>query len=88
MDSGERGMNPVAMTIINPQKEYWSRLFVSLPHYRLSYGARFEKHEGFDHMSTLSLEIEELKILSLNFLLYTYFLSSGSIPQYVTAATG
>ena len=22
-DSGERGMNPVAMTIINPQKEYW-----------------------------------------------------------------
>ena len=23
MDSGERGMNPVAMTIINPRKEYW-----------------------------------------------------------------
>ena len=23
MDSGERGMNPVAMTIINPPKEYW-----------------------------------------------------------------
>ena len=23
MDSGERGMNPVAMTIINPWKEYW-----------------------------------------------------------------
>ena len=23
-DSGERGMNPVAMTIINPQKEYWT----------------------------------------------------------------
>ena len=22
MDSGERGMNPVAMTIINPRKEY------------------------------------------------------------------
>ena len=22
-DSGERGMNPVAMTIINPLKEYW-----------------------------------------------------------------
>ena len=22
-DSGERGMNPVAMTTINPQKEYW-----------------------------------------------------------------
>ena len=22
-DSGERGMNPVAMTIINPQREYW-----------------------------------------------------------------
>ena len=23
-DIGERGMNPVAMTIINPRKEYWS----------------------------------------------------------------
>ena len=23
MDSGERGMNPVAMSINNPQKEYW-----------------------------------------------------------------
>ena len=23
MDSGERGMNPVATTIINPWKEYW-----------------------------------------------------------------
>ena len=23
MDSGERGMNHVAMTIINPQKKYW-----------------------------------------------------------------
>ena len=23
MDSGERGMNPVAKTIINPWKEYW-----------------------------------------------------------------
>ena len=23
MDSRERGMSPVAMTIINPQKEYW-----------------------------------------------------------------
>ena len=23
MDSGERGMNPVAMTIINPRTEYW-----------------------------------------------------------------
>ena len=22
-DSGDRGMNPVAMTIINPRKEYW-----------------------------------------------------------------
>ena len=22
-DSGERGMNPVAMTITNPRKEYW-----------------------------------------------------------------
>ena len=23
MDSSERGMNPVAMAIINPRKEYW-----------------------------------------------------------------
>ena len=23
VDSGERGMDPVAMTIINPRKEYW-----------------------------------------------------------------
>ena len=23
MDSGKRGINPVAMTIINPRKEYW-----------------------------------------------------------------
>ena len=23
MDSGERGMNPVAMTIMDPRKEYW-----------------------------------------------------------------
>ena len=23
MDSGERGMNPVAMTIINPREDYW-----------------------------------------------------------------
>ena len=23
MDSGERGVNPIAMTIINPWKEYW-----------------------------------------------------------------
>ena len=46
MDNGERGMNPVAMTIINPRKEYWpSRRsnqqppFLSLQRYRLSYGA-------------------------------------------------
>ena len=25
MDSGERGMNPIVMTIINPRKEYWMR---------------------------------------------------------------
>ena len=24
MDGGEKGMNPVAMTNINPRKEYWS----------------------------------------------------------------
>ena len=43
-DCGERGMNPVAMTIINPQKEYWpssgdrtSDLLFSSP-VRLSYG--------------------------------------------------
>ena len=23
MDSGERGMNPVTLTVINPRKEYW-----------------------------------------------------------------
>ena len=23
MDNGERGMNPVAITIISPRKEYW-----------------------------------------------------------------
>ena len=46
MDSGERGMNPVAMTIISPQKEYWPSqgsnqrpLFSSPQRYRLSYGA-------------------------------------------------
>ena len=46
-DSGERGMNPVAMSIINPRKEYsrvWDRtsdlLFSSPQCYRLSYGAR------------------------------------------------
>ena len=27
MDRGERRMNPVVMTIINPWKEYWLRLF-------------------------------------------------------------
>ena len=44
-DSGERGMNPVAMTIINPQKKYWSSrdrngdpLYPSTQHYRQSYG--------------------------------------------------
>ena len=26
MDSGERGMNPVTMTIINSWKEYWQSL--------------------------------------------------------------
>ena len=26
MDSNERGMNPVVMTIINPRKEYWPKL--------------------------------------------------------------
>ena len=32
MDSGERGMNPVAMTIINPRTEYWlSRRLNQLP---------------------------------------------------------
>ena len=46
-DSGERGMNLVAMTIINPRKEYWgsrdrtSNLLFSSPQcYRLSYGTR------------------------------------------------
>ena len=46
-DSGERGMNPVAMTIINPWKECWlnqgsiSDLLFSSPQcYQLSYGSR------------------------------------------------
>ena len=30
-DSGERGMNPVAMTIINPWKEYWLSLGLNQP---------------------------------------------------------
>ena len=52
MDSGEIGMNPFAMAIINPRKEYWpSRgsnqrsnprppVLNATDHYRLSYGAR------------------------------------------------
>ena len=47
MDSGEGGMNPVTMTIINPQKENWPSWgsnqrppVLSLQHYRLRYGAR------------------------------------------------
>ena len=28
MDSDERGMNPAAMTIISPRKEYWPSLWV------------------------------------------------------------
>ena len=54
-DSGERGMNLVAMTIINPGKEYWpSResnsdlLFSSLQSYRLRYGARLKVLENID----------------------------------------
>ena len=45
MDSGERPMNPIETTIINPQKEYWlsqdrtrDLLFSSPVHYRLRYG--------------------------------------------------
>ena len=43
IDNCERGMNPVAMTIINPRKEY-ARIVpaTSSPqHYRLSYGTWF-----------------------------------------------
>ena len=47
MDSDERGMNPVAMTIYDQYQEHWpSRgsnqrlLFSSLQRYRLSYEAR------------------------------------------------
>ena len=50
-DSGEGGMNPVAMTITKPQKEYWpsrgsnrNLLFSSLQHYQLSCGARRSKN--------------------------------------------
>ena len=49
-DSGEREMNPVAMTIINPRKEYWQsrgsnqRPPVRSPQrYRLSYLARHSR---------------------------------------------
>ena len=28
MDSGLRGMNPVAMTILNPRKEYMTKLWI------------------------------------------------------------
>ena len=50
MDCGETGMNPVAMTSINPLKEFWPRpatgnrtrnlLFSSYVGYQRSYGAR------------------------------------------------
>ena len=57
MDNGERGMNPGAMTISNPQKEYWpSRdqtsdlLFSSPVGYRLSYGHRQRMRK--DHESS------------------------------------
>ena len=42
MESSERGMNPAAMTIINPWKEYWpgielaTSIFSSPAHYRLT----------------------------------------------------
>ena len=49
-DSGDRGMNPVAVTIVNPRKEYWlSRgwtsdlLFSSLQCYWLRYRAQAER---------------------------------------------
>ena len=43
MGSGKRSVNPVAMTILNPRKEYWPSariLFSSYVRYRLSYEAR------------------------------------------------
>ena len=46
MDSSERRMNCVAMTIINPQKLHWMKpvwnLFSSPMPYQLSYGAWFK----------------------------------------------
>ena len=49
-DSGERGMNPVAMTISNPRKEYWrsrdrtsNLCFQVRKSYRLSYGTQHER---------------------------------------------
>ena len=53
MDSSERGMNPVTMTIINPQKNIGqaggrtSDLFSSPERYRLNYGARPKKKQQF-----------------------------------------
>ena len=50
MDSGERGMNPVAMIIINPRKEYWrshgsnQRPVLSPQRYHLSYGTQLMKN--------------------------------------------
>ena len=41
MDNGERGMNPVAMTTINPRKEYWQ-----------SYGAQLFIFNPFPHNDT------------------------------------
>ena len=47
MDSGERRMNPVAMTIINPRKEYWpSRRSTSRPHdYKRFFMLNSAEHE-------------------------------------------
>ena len=49
MDSDERGMNPVAMTIISPRKEYWPTWgsnqqppVLNPVCYQLSYGARLK----------------------------------------------
>ena len=71
MDSGERGMNPVAMTIINPWKEFGragdrtsNLMFSSSQRYRLSYGVRLQlKGPGLNTAKLRKHETCERKFL-------------------------
>ena len=47
MDSHERGMNPVAITMIHPLKEYWP-------------SQRFEKATSSSQVSTLTTDLQGL----------------------------